>query len=84
MFSSGISLHFQMKKEHIQVVTKAMSYIIQELDVDLLFLSQFQSQNILDEHSIDEIWVGEIPKWLQVVINPGLENWFLIPFTYLW
>ena len=69
-----IRLHFQMKQEHIKVMTKAMSYIIKHLDVDVSFLSEFESQNILDEHSIEEILVGKISKRLQVVINSGLMS----------
>ena len=65
---------FQMKPEHRKIVLKAMPHIIKHLDVNVSFLSQFESKNILDEHSIEDIKVGEMSKLLQVVINSGFHD----------
>ena len=51
-----------------------MSYIIKHLDVDVSFLSEFESKDVLDEHSVEEILVRGMPKMLQMVMICGLDN----------
>ena len=85
IFPSCTALHFQMKQEHKKIILKAMPYIIQNLEVDVSFLSEFESQKVLSQDSIEEILVGDmsIHVYLKVVINCELDNWYLVPLSYL-
>ena len=47
-----------MKPEHKNIILKAMSFIITNLEVDVLLLSEFQAQDVLDTQSVDEILVS--------------------------
>ena len=49
-----------MKPEHKKVMSKAMPVIIDKLDVNVSFLSVFESKNVLDTHSTEEILVGQM------------------------
>ena len=48
-----------MKAERKKIINKAMSIIIQELEVDASFLSHFQAGHIFDATSVEDILVGD-------------------------
>ena len=56
---------FQMKLEHKAIISKAMYFLITNLDVDVSLLSEIESQKLLDAQSIQEILVG-FTRFLQV------------------
>ena len=46
-----------MKPEDRAIISKAMSFLIMNLDVTDLLAAEIESKNILDKESIDEILV---------------------------
>ena len=52
-----MNLYFQMKLEHRKIILKAMPYLIKHLDVDASFLSEFETQGIFDDHTLEAILV---------------------------
>ena len=58
-----------MKQEHKRIILKAMPYLIGHLEVDVSFLSVFESKKIPSGDSTEEILVSKISILLDMVIN---------------